>query len=78
MACAWQSLRSGYSQPDDNPKWRAQWKGKELFQNGDYNFSVVKGPNANGDPHKADGISGATITCNGVDWMLRYWMSDEG
>lgn len=61
----------------DNPKWRAQWKGKELFENGDYKFTVVKGPNATNE-HEADGISGATITCNGVDWMLKYWMSDEG
>jgi Na+-transporting NADH:ubiquinone oxidoreductase subunit C len=61
----------------DNPNWRAQWEGKELFENGDYKFSVVKGPNAKNE-HEADGISGATITCNGVDYMLKYWMSDEG
>ncbi|MEZ6195120.1 MAG: Na(+)-translocating NADH-quinone reductase subunit C [Planctomycetota bacterium] len=63
----------------DNPIWRAQWPGKKLFDaDGSYHFTVVKGPASGGDPHKADGISGATITCNGVDGMLRYWMSADG
>lgn len=61
----------------DNPNWRAQWKGKELFEDGKYKFTVVKGPNAKNE-HEADGISGATITCDGVKYMLQYWMSDEG
>ena len=65
----------------DNPRWRNQFrldKKKSFFdESGNYEFTIVKGPRAEpGNPHQADGISGATITCRGVDGMLRYWLSD--
>lgn len=66
----------------DNPTWRAQWPGKEVFdESGDYDFQVIKGHVEARDPrfeHKADGLSGATITARGVDGMLRYWMGPHG
>lgn len=65
----------------ENPIWRAQWPGKVLFEDGEYKFEVLKGAVLDNDPkasHKADGISGATITIRGVDGMLRYWLGENG
>lgn len=51
-----------------------QFEGKEIFDaSGDYDFAVLKGsgnPQAATDPHVVDGISGATLTCQGVNAML--------
>jgi Na+-transporting NADH:ubiquinone oxidoreductase subunit C len=65
----------------DSEQWRNQWRGnKKLFNEaGNYTFTILKGQVDTGAPgaeHKADGISGATLTIRGVDGMLRYWMSD--
>jgi len=65
----------------DSDQWRGQWRGqKQLFDpSGAYAFTVIKGqvdPSASDASHKADGISGATLTIRGVDGMMRYWMSD--
>jgi Na+-transporting NADH:ubiquinone oxidoreductase subunit C len=30
------------------------------------------------DPHRVDGLSGATITARGVGAALRYWLGEEG
>ncbi|MEQ8766452.1 MAG: Na(+)-translocating NADH-quinone reductase subunit C [Planctomycetota bacterium] len=63
----------------DNPKWKAQWPGKVLFDDdGNYDFTVHKGPSPVQSVHDADGVSGATITLRGVDSMLRYWMGENG
>ena len=66
----------------DNPNWRAQWGGKCLFdENGTYHFTVLKGfvpPDAKAPQHQADGISGATLTCRGVNGTLQYWMGTHG
>ena len=31
-----------------------------------------------GKPHAVDGLSGATITSNGVTYLLRFWLGDDG
>jgi len=66
----------------DNPKWRNQWEGKEIYgEAGNYQFEVAKGsvdPTAADAEHKVDGLSGATITCNGVEGSLAYWMGPNG
>lgn len=66
----------------DNPKWKALWPGKKLFgDQGEVEVQVVKGtvdsstPNAQ---HKVDGLAGATLTSNGVNNLLRYWVGDNG
>ena len=62
----------------DNPKWKAQWKGKEaLSAEGEILVKVVKGLSA--DPQReVDGLSGATITSRGVDSMLKLWLGEAG
>lgn len=53
-----------------NPKWTAKWDGKELP------IDVVKG-SAGDSEHKIDGLSGATLTSNGVDHTVDFWTSDK-
>ena len=60
-----------------DPSWQSLWPGKEVANAaGEIVIDVVRGE-ASG-PHEVDGISGATITSNGVAKMLRYWLGDDG
>ncbi|WP_341503134.1 Na(+)-translocating NADH-quinone reductase subunit C [Gallaecimonas sp. GXIMD4217] len=62
-----------------NPKWRALWEGKKLFdENGDIAIKVVKGVAPQGSAHEIDGLSGATLTSNGVQYTFDFWLSDMG
>lgn len=54
-----------------NPQWTATWEGKELP------IQIVKGT-AGGDEHKIDGLSGATLTSNGVDHAVDFWTGENG
>jgi Na+-transporting NADH:ubiquinone oxidoreductase subunit C len=68
----------------DKPEWRALWVGKHIY--GDDNtpqLRVVKGfvrrDASNADAiHQVDGLSGATLTGNGVTKLLRHWTGPEG
>ena len=63
----------------DNPEWKAKWKGKVIYNpQGEPSLGVSKGPSPPGNQHMVDGLSGATITSNGVTWLLRSWVSDDG
>jgi len=62
----------------DNPKWRALWRGKELFgSDGDIEIEVAKGDHQ-GDPYKVEALSGATLTSRGVTNLVRFWVSENG
>jgi Na+-transporting NADH:ubiquinone oxidoreductase subunit C len=39
---------------------------------------VVKGPAQQGSRYQVDGISGATLTSNGVTNLIRYWLGEQG
>lgn len=62
--------------------WRDLFQGKQAFdESGKLRIEVVKGRVAPGDPlaaHRVDGISGATLTGNGVTKLLHYWLGDHG
>ena len=62
----------------DNPKWKAQWNGKVVFDE-DYqpNIRVEKSGNVKGE-NSVDALSGATITSRGVENLLHYWLGDHG
>lgn len=63
----------------DNPSWKAQWVGRELYDDsGDPAAEVFKGPAPDDNPYAVDGLSGATITSRGVTNLVRYWASDQG
>lgn len=57
-----------------NPVWDAKWQGKDLY-NGSAILHVVKGDASKST--EIDGISGATLTGNGVTNCLAYWLSDD-
>jgi len=65
----------------DNPRWKALWKGRLAFdENWQPEIAVMKGnagPPAE-DPHRVDGLSGATITSRGVTNLLAFWLGEDG
>lgn len=71
----------GLGKEIENPNWKARWPGRKVF-NTDWvpAIRVIKGPAASPDeaPFEVDGLSGATITSNGVTYLLRFWFGDEG
>lgn len=66
----------------DNPAWKAQWPGKQVFDDqGKPVIRVIKGrvDTASADAiHQVDGISGATLTANGVRNLVQFWLGDKG
>ena len=66
----------------DNPKWKSIWKGKEVYSDsGDILISVIKGSvdkSSTLAKYQVDGLSGATITSNGVTNLLSFWLGDMG
>jgi Na+-transporting NADH:ubiquinone oxidoreductase subunit C len=66
----------------DKETWRALWVGKKVYGSGDEpQIRVVRGPVPAGAPdpqHLIDGMSGATLTGNGVSGLVRYWTGSHG
>jgi len=63
----------------ENPTWRAQFVGKKLFDdNHKPAIKVVKGGAPQGSEHGVDGLSGATLTSNGVQHTFDFWLGDKG
>ncbi len=65
----------------DNPRWKAAWPGRKAFgDDGEVRISVIKGQAGPPDeaPYNIDGLSGATITSNGVTNMLEFWLGENG
>jgi Na+-transporting NADH:ubiquinone oxidoreductase subunit C len=63
----------------ENPRWRAQFEGKKLFDE-DFNpaIRIVKGGAPQGSEHGVDALSGATLTSNGVQNTFNFWLGDLG
>ena len=66
----------------DKEDWRAQWDSKELYGDSDQpQVRVVKGlvpDGIEGGEHMIDGMSGATLTGNGITGLLQYWTGAHG
>jgi Na+-transporting NADH:ubiquinone oxidoreductase subunit C len=65
----------------DNPRWKSLWPGREVTdEQGRPVIQVVRGAAGppESDPHRVDGLSGATITGRGVGAALRFWLGEEG
>lgn len=66
----------------DNPKWKALWPGKEVFDaSGKPVLKVIKGNVDRSSPaakNQVDGIAGATLTSNGVNYLLEFWLGEDG
>lgn len=63
-----------------NPKWAAQFNGKKLLDaSGKPAIKVVKPGNASADSaFEVDGLSGATLTSNGVQYTFDFWAGAKG
>lgn len=61
-----------------NPKWRAQFVGKKLYKDGMPALKIVKGGAQKGDQYGVDGLSGATLTANGVQSTFDFWFGKQG
>lgn len=62
----------------DNPKWKAQWPGKEILADGGKPILDVTKPGQASETNEVDGMSGATITSNGVEGLVNYWLGPDG
>ncbi len=62
-----------------NPRWQALWTGKQFYNaDGQFELKIIKGSADPADRHKVDGISGSTLTSNGVEHLFAYWMGQHG
>lgn len=66
----------------DNPRWKALWPGKTLFDEaGQPVIQIIKGgvnPSNPAAGHQVDALSGATLTSRGVNRLLLFWLGDLG
>jgi Na+-transporting NADH:ubiquinone oxidoreductase subunit C len=69
----------------DNPKWKKLWVGEQIPYSANSGspqpqIDVVKGaaPTGVSSDGKIDGLSGATLTANGVEYLLNFWLGDHG
>lgn len=63
-----------------NPSWQAKWVGKEGYANGKPAMALVKtvSNNAETAKHQVDSLAGATLTSRGVEYMINFWLSEQG
>lgn len=64
----------------DNPKWKALWPGRKVFDaQWNAKLEVIKGQAgaAAEDPFRVDGLSGATLTSRGVTHLVQFWVGPE-
>ncbi|MEJ2534656.1 MAG: Na(+)-translocating NADH-quinone reductase subunit C [Gammaproteobacteria bacterium] len=66
----------------ESTAWQARWVGKRIYgEDGSVRLRVIKGAVTPSDPeaeYKIDGISGSTLTGNGVSNTLEYWLGANG
>jgi Na+-transporting NADH:ubiquinone oxidoreductase subunit C len=66
----------------ENPAWQAQFPGKLAFdEHGKLRLGVIKGgvnPASPDAKYQVDAVAGATLTSNGVNNLLHYWLGGQG
>lgn len=65
----------------ENRRWQDGWKGKKLYKDGTMALKIIKGSTDSTSPeaqYQIDGLSGATLTSNGVSDLLEFWFGDHG
>lgn len=68
----------------DNPRWKALWPGKKIYDLASSNTPVIKLVKGGVDRNRpdavygVDGLSGATLTSRGVTNLLQFWMGEDG
>lgn len=65
----------------DNPRWKGQWPGKQVYRDDAVAIGLVKGtvdPANNNASWQVDGLAGATLTARGVTNLVQFWLGDNG
>lgn len=66
----------------ENPRWLEKWEGRQVFgPEGEVRLQVVHGsvdPGSEWADWSVDGLSGATLTADGVSNMVKYWLGEQG
>jgi len=64
----------------DNSGWRGLWPGRKVYDGDTVSLGVRKGPagTPEKDPYNVDGLSGATLTGNGVTKAISFWLGPQG
>ena len=65
----------------DNPRWKDQWPGKQVYRDGDVGIALLKGTVDRSSPDadwEVDGLAGATLTSRGVTNLLQFWLGEQG
>ncbi|WP_157810356.1 NADH:ubiquinone reductase (Na(+)-transporting) subunit C [Vibrio sp. HA2012] len=62
----------------DDPEWTQQFTGKQIFKHEKPDFQVVMNHSEISDAYSVDGISGATLTSQGVQNALNFWCGEQG
>ncbi len=65
----------------DNPRWKSQWPGKQVYRDGEVELALAKGsvdPDSADAPWRVDGLSGATLTARGVTYLVQFWLGQQG
>lgn len=62
----------------DNPRWKALWRDKKIYDGDTVAITVAKTPPPAGRDHHVDALSGATLTSRGVDNLVKFWMGKDG
>jgi len=63
-----------------DPAWRAQWNGKALYdESGTFRFGITAAQLDDvRERHEVDAITGATVTSDSLENLVRYWVGDHG
>ncbi|MEC7987688.1 MAG: NADH:ubiquinone reductase (Na(+)-transporting) subunit C, partial [Myxococcota bacterium] len=65
----------------DNPNWKKQWINKKVYEvtgkDKRVALNVRKGGAKDAD-YDVDGLSGATLTSNGVTYLVEFWLGEDG
>jgi len=65
-----------------NPRWQAGWQQKKLYSpEGEMALDIVKSSSQGSPeelPYMVDGLSGATLTSQGVENLIHFWFGDNG
>jgi len=66
----------------ENPRWQAGWQNKKLYSpEGSMALDIVKSSAESSpeeQPYMVDGLSGATLTSQGVEDLVHFWFGDDG
>lgn len=66
----------------ENRRWQSGWQGKKVYnETNDVAISVAKGKSGSSPEamtHQVDGLSGATLTIQGVNNLMNFWFGENG